>query len=54
VAPGAAIAGQVVDGYGASDAFYVLVVSGFLGAAAAWLSRGQLTPARAPVPSSHG
>jgi predicted MFS family arabinose efflux permease len=54
VAPGAALAGQVVDSYGASDAYYVLVASGFLGAAAAWLSRRQVAPARPPVPSSHG
>lgn len=53
VAPGAAIAGQVVDAYGASDAYFVLAAAGFLGVAAAWLSRTPVTAARAPVASTH-
>jgi MFS family permease len=39
VAPGATVAGHVVDGYGASPAYVVPAVAGLLGALAAWLSR---------------
>jgi MFS family permease len=38
IAPGAALAGQVVDRAGASAAYWVPVVSGFVGAAAAFIA----------------
>ncbi|CAM3210201.1 MFS transporter [Nocardioides dubius] len=44
VAPGATIAGIVVDHYGSSAAYLVPAVAGLIGAIAAWLGR-------APVPS---
>lgn len=53
VAPGAAIAGQIVDVYGASDAFFVLATAGFLGAAVAWLSKAPVAAPPAPVASPH-
>lgn len=45
IAPGASLAGLMIDAYGASPAYVVPAVAGLLGAAAAWL-------ARAPVPST--
>jgi MFS family permease len=39
IAPGAALAGLVIDAYGASPAYVVPAVAGLLGAAAAWLAR---------------
>jgi predicted MFS family arabinose efflux permease len=36
IAPGAAIAGQVIDAHGASTAYWVPVVSGLLAALVAW------------------
>lgn len=38
VAPGAALAGQVIDRFGASPAYWVAVVSGVVGVAAAFIS----------------
>jgi len=43
IAPGAAIAGLVVDDYGASPAYLVPAVAGLLGAAGAWLARAPVT-----------
>ncbi len=45
IAPGASLAGLMIDAYGASPAYVVPAAAGLLGAAAAWL-------ARAPVPST--
>lgn len=43
IAPGAAIAGLVIDAHGASPAYVVPVVAGLLGAAAAWSTRAPVT-----------
>jgi predicted MFS family arabinose efflux permease len=45
IAPGASLAGLMIDAYGASPAYVVPAAAGLLGAAAAWL-------ARTPVPST--
>lgn len=47
IAPGAALAGVVVDAHGASAAYVVPALAGLLGAVAAWL-------ARRPAPAPHG
>lgn len=41
IAPGAAIAGQLIDSFGAGPAYWVSVASGLLAAALAWLSRAR-------------
>lgn len=41
IAPGAALAGLVIDRYGASPAYLVPLCAGMLGAAAAWISRSR-------------
>lgn len=46
VAPGAAVAGWVVDQHGASTAFLVPLVAGLAGSAVAWTVRPQPEPAR--------
>lgn len=43
IAPGAAIAGMVIDAHGASPAYLVPLTAGLLGAAAAWTSRRPVT-----------
>jgi predicted MFS family arabinose efflux permease len=43
VAPGAAIAGQVIDSHGASAAYLVCLVAGAVAAAAAFTSRESAT-----------
>ncbi len=43
LAPGAAVAGHLVDAYGASPAYIVPVVSGVLAAAVAWSTGGRGT-----------
>ena len=43
-APGAAIAGHVVDGFGASPAYAVPAAAGLLGAVAAWLAPSATRP----------
>ena len=48
IAPGAAIAGHLIDEYGTSTAFLVPIASGVIAAAVAWLA----TPAAAPSASS--
>jgi MFS family permease len=48
IAPGAALAGLVVDAYGASPAYAVPAAAGLLGATAAWLAR---RPGTAPEPA---
>lgn len=50
IAPGAALAGVAIDGYGASPAYLVPAAAGLLGAIAAWLARPRA--ARASLPSA--
>ena len=54
IAPGAALAGIVVDAYGASPAYAVPAAAGLLGAAAAWLTRQGATTPRSAEPVGHG
>jgi predicted MFS family arabinose efflux permease len=49
VAPGAAIAGHLIDTYGTSTAFLVPIASGMIAAAIAWLATPDRAPAPAPV-----
>lgn len=48
VAPGAAMAGQVIDGHGASAAYLVSLVAGLVAAVAAFTSREKPAPRLAP------
>ncbi len=57
IAPGAAVAGHIIDSSGASTAYLVPVVSGLLGAAIAWSTGWRVRPAagsaatRSPEPA---
>jgi predicted MFS family arabinose efflux permease len=48
IAPGAAVAGVLIDGFGANTAYWVAVVSGALAAGLTWVS-GTRAAWRVPV-----
>ena len=54
IAPGAALAGLVIDAYGASPAYAVPAAAGLLGAAAAWLTPSGPPREETREPVAHG
>lgn len=52
IAPGAAIAGQIIDAHGAGPGYYVPAVSGLVAAAIAWTTRPPAPPLPSPVTST--